>query len=147
LKAFQFRFETVLTQRKREEEKQQERMSPRVADLNKVMGGLTQIRESMSAFQERKKEFMTNSEMFSLYATSVTSNREAEKRYEVERLKCESALSADREILLGIVRKRKALELLLEKDRLIYQAKKNKRERIEIEEIGATRKAIALNAI
>ncbi len=142
MKAFQFRFESVLDQRKRDEEKQQERMSPKVAELNKVVGGLTQIRESLSAFQARKNEYMVSSELLSLYVNQTSSNRVAEKLYEDERLKAETALAEDRAVLLGIVRKRKALEILLEKDLALYKVKKAKRERIELEEISATKKAI-----
>ncbi|MBL8991715.1 MAG: hypothetical protein JNM63_00145 [Spirochaetia bacterium] len=141
MRAFKFRFEAVLENRRREEENVIRDMSPLVSKMNQVVAGLEKIREGLLQFNRQKVAYLESADRISQYTSSIGYFRENQKKLETDRAKIENDLTSHREKLMEAVKRRKALEVLKKRDHESWIFKKKKIEEIALEDLAASRKA------
>jgi flagellar export protein FliJ len=147
MKPFRFRFESVLKARRHEEELVIRGMAPFVAELGKIQSMVESAREAVSQWNRDKARWLSDASSISLYSSALSTYRANLTRLESERQKAETAMAPWREKLSEAMRKRKALEVLRDRDRAVWHQENKKRERIQVEELVAVRRAIAKNEL
>ncbi|MBN8218661.1 MAG: hypothetical protein J0L75_18620 [Spirochaetes bacterium] len=147
MKPFRFRFASVLKARKHEEELVIRGMAPFVAEMGKIQTMVESARGAMDLWNRDKGRWLSDAGSISLFTSAVSTYRANLARLESERLKAEAALAPWRERLAEAMRKRKALEVLRDRDRELWKEEGKKQERIRSEEMVSVRKAIAKNQL
>lgn len=142
MKPFQFRFETVLDLRKREEDQVREAMAPLIGELGKINTMMEASRQGLAAWNRDKNRLITDAGNISLYTSAMQTFQGSLSRLDTEKAKVETSLAPWRERLGEAIRKRKALEVLKDRDLVAWKEARRKAEAREIEEIAATRHAV-----
>jgi flagellar FliJ protein len=141
---YQFKLEALLNHRRHQEEicqKELARFKRQLADeQEKLRREKRQKRENILRLQTRQKESNSVSDII-LYVNYIA---QLQKKIEAQALCVREAakmVNQKRNELIGILKKRKTLEKLKEKDMLAYQKKMMQDERKFMDEVATTRHA------
>jgi flagellar FliJ protein len=141
---YQFKLEALLNHRRHQEEVCQKELAQTERQLADEQGKLRQqkreMRENIQKLQTKQKESINVSDIILSvnYIQQLSKNIEDQKNCVREATK---KVNQKRNELIVIVKKRKTLEKLKEKDRLTYQQKMMQNERKLMDEVASTRHA------
>ncbi len=141
---YRFKLEALLNHRRHQEEicqKELARLQRKFADeQEKLRRKKQQKRENVLKLQNRQKESISVSDII-LYMNYIA---QLSKKIEAQALRVREAakkVNQKRNELIGIMKKRKILEKLKEKDLVAYQKKMMQDERKFMDEVATTRHA------
>ena len=136
---FRYRFENVLKQKKREEENIRRKMAPFLENLNNIENQRRRFSENLATLNKNKTQWMSSSVEIEHFVQLSGYYREIINQSTINHEAQNEKLSPLREELRRAIYRRKAFEIILEKDLLAHKRQQLKKEQKELDEISARR--------
>lgn len=131
---FNFKFENVLTLRKREEEKVILEMAPYTRKLNSITEQIGKLDQTLMEYSRDRLTLMREPGLQSVYTSMMRTSRELVKSAMVEQEQANKDLEKWRHKLVEAMSKRKAMEILKEKHHQKFLKVAQKKEELVIAE-------------
>ena len=132
---FKYRFEVILNKKKREEEQVLKDMSPLLDNLNETQSRIDNFTNNLNELNHSKDEFITSPQNLNYFTGAVDYYRQVVQESKQAKKKVELELAQWREKLRKVMAKRRALEIIREKDLMAFKKVKRRQEQKHIDEL------------
>ena len=120
-----------------EEENIKKEMAPFVQKYNRLQQNIDKINVNVALFNKKKLDFFKTADKMNYFSQSMKHYRFAIEQSKIERDKLDEEFNKIKVKLGKAIVKRKALEILKDKDFLKYKKEKQKKEQIFLEEASS----------
>ena len=141
MKGFKYRFEVVLAQKKREEEKILKEMAPLLANLNKIQSRLDTFTQNLKILNQKRDDFIASTLSLNHFTGFSRYYREVIERDTLRRDQADEVLSPLRDKLKKAIASRKAFEVIRDKDLHKYKKEQQKKEQREMDNLSSAKRS------
>ena len=113
---FHFQLDPVLRLRKRQEDEISREMAPLIADLNKIQTTIASFSKNLSEFNRQKMDFLGDTDKLANFSFNMGYYREMIRDSKEKARKLENNLKPYREKLSQAFKRRRAIELIRERE-------------------------------